>query len=101
MTLCREATKAWRATSNNTRDRGEGHPKEETMARKLMLALALLVVAVVPAQAMDREVRDWRGHAEHERFHRFERHPYYAYGVNPYGYIYNPYGDVYTPQYYW
>jgi len=70
------------------------------MARTLMLALALLVAAAVPVQAMDREVHDWgghdrevhdwRGHVDHDRYHRFERHPYYAYGTNPYGYVYTP-----------
>jgi len=64
------------------------------MIRKLMLALALLTVAVVPAHAFERDVRDWHGQFERDRFHRFDRQQYYAYGYNPYGY-------VRTPQCYW
>jgi hypothetical protein len=60
------------------------------MVRKVMLALALLLVTVVPAHALERQVRDWRGQFEHDRFHRFER----FHSTNPYAY-------VHTPQCYW
>ena len=62
------------------------------MVRKLILVLAMLAVAAVPAQAVERELRGGHDRVEQERFRGVER---------PNGRAFTRSGYVDTPQCYW